>query len=147
MISRLRIRNLATIEDLAVDFRPGFSILTGETGAGKSIVIDGLRLVLGEKGSPEFIRTGEKEASVEAVFALPADLPQSSDIPLAEENEDIAEIANSYGSEIIMQIPVDKSLFESYVAGDPLVATHPNAPAAQSIMKLADAVMHLPLMK
>ncbi len=87
MISRLRIRNLATIEDLAVDFRPGFSILTGETGAGKSIVIDGLRLVLGEKGSPEFIRTGEKEASVEAVFALPAGLPQNCDLPLAEEKE------------------------------------------------------------
>jgi MinD superfamily P-loop ATPase len=69
-----------------------------------------------------------------------------ADLPGAQ-SQPISEIAHSYGNEIIMQIPVDKSLFESYVAGEPLVATHPDATAAQSIMKLADAVMHLPLMK
>jgi DNA repair protein RecN (Recombination protein N) len=87
MLSRLRIRNLATIEDLEVHLQKGFSILTGETGAGKSIIIDGLRLVLGEKSSPDFIRTGEKEASVEAVFSLPPSVRQIADIPLSDENE------------------------------------------------------------
>jgi len=50
------------------DLKKGFSIMTGETGAGKSIIIDGIRLVLGEKGSPDLIRTGKKETTVEAIF-------------------------------------------------------------------------------
>lgn len=68
MIKSLRIRNLATIEDLEIKLEEGFSILTGETGAGKSIIIDAIRLVLGEKGSSDIIRTGEKETSIEAIF-------------------------------------------------------------------------------
>jgi DNA repair protein RecN (Recombination protein N) len=70
MIDSLRIRNLATIDDLEINFERGFSILTGETGAGKSIIIEGIRLVLGEKGSQDMIRTGEKETSVEAIFPV-----------------------------------------------------------------------------
>jgi len=71
MLGSLRIKNLATIEDLEVRFQEGFSILSGETGAGKSIIIDGLRLLLGDKASPDLIRTGKTEATVEAVFRLP----------------------------------------------------------------------------
>ncbi len=71
MLGSLRIKNLATIEDLEVRFQEGFSILSGETGAGKSIIIDGLRLVLGDKASSDLIRTGKTEASVEAVFRMP----------------------------------------------------------------------------
>jgi DNA repair protein RecN (Recombination protein N) len=70
MIRSLRIKSLATIEDLEIELQEGFSILTGETGAGKSIIIEGIRLVLGEKGTPDMIRTGEKETSVEAIFPL-----------------------------------------------------------------------------
>lgn len=68
MIKSLRIRNLATIEDLEIRLENGFTILTGETGAGKSIIIDAIRLLLGEKGHPDLIRTGAKEASIEAVL-------------------------------------------------------------------------------
>jgi DNA repair protein RecN (Recombination protein N) len=71
MIKSLRIKNLATIEDIELNFKQGFSILTGETGAGKSIIIDGIKLLLGEKGSSDIIRTGKKEASIEAIFYLP----------------------------------------------------------------------------
>ncbi len=71
MIRFLRVKNLATIDDLQVDFDRGFSILTGETGAGKSIIIDSIRLVCGEKGSPDLVRTGKEEASVEAIFLQP----------------------------------------------------------------------------
>jgi len=70
MIKSLHIKNLAIIEDIELDLEDGFSILTGETGAGKSIIIDGIRLVMGEKGSPDMIRTGEKEISVETIFQL-----------------------------------------------------------------------------
>jgi len=71
MLGSLRIKNLATIEDLDLQFQPGFTILTGETGAGKSIIIDGIRLVLGDKAGADVIRTGKAEATVEAVFRLP----------------------------------------------------------------------------
>ena len=70
MIKFLRIRNLATIEDLELSLEEGFSILTGETGAGKSIIIDSIRLLLGEKGSADLIRTGKSEAVVEAAFLV-----------------------------------------------------------------------------
>lgn len=85
MLRFLRIKNLATIEDIELNFDPGFTILTGETGAGKSIIIDALKLLLGEKASPEIIRTGKSEASVEAVFEitdrsqLPEDLELEAD--------------------------------------------------------------------
>lgn len=72
MIKSLHIKNLATIEDLEIDFHAGFSILTGETGVGKSIIIGGVMLILGEKSSPDMIRTGEKETSLEAVFQTEA---------------------------------------------------------------------------
>ena len=71
MIKSLRIRNLATIEDIELNFEAGFSILTGETGVGKSIIIDGIKLLLGEKGSADMVRTGKREASVEAIFYVP----------------------------------------------------------------------------
>lgn len=68
MLKTLRIKNLATIEDIEINLKEGFSILTGETGAGKSIIIDGIRLILGEKSSVDKIRTGSREMSVEAAF-------------------------------------------------------------------------------
>jgi DNA repair protein RecN (Recombination protein N) len=71
MIRSLRIQNLATIEDLELQFKEGFSILTGETGVGKSIIIDGIKLILGERASPELVRTGKPEATIEAIFKLP----------------------------------------------------------------------------
>ena len=70
MIKFLHIRNLATIEDIELSFAEGFSILTGETGAGKSIIIDSIRLLLGDKGPADLIRTGKTEAAVEAIFSF-----------------------------------------------------------------------------
>jgi len=87
MLGSLRIKNLATIEDLEIRFQEGFSILTGETGAGKSIIIDGIKLVLGDKASPDLIRTGRAEATVEAVFRLPLSKGVSADLSFSEEGE------------------------------------------------------------
>ena len=87
MLGSLRIKNLATIEDLEIRFREGFSILSGETGAGKSIIIDGLKLVLGDKASPDLIRTGKTEATVEAVFRLPPVKGGPDELSLNEEGE------------------------------------------------------------
>lgn len=66
----MRIRNVAVIDHLEVDFEPGLNLLTGETGAGKSILIDALGLVLGSRASSELVRTGTDTAVVEAGFDL-----------------------------------------------------------------------------
>ena len=68
MLSLLHIENIAIIESADISFNPGFNVLTGETGAGKSIVIDAINAVLGERTSRELIRTGAKSALVTAVF-------------------------------------------------------------------------------
>jgi len=72
MLKTLRIKNFATIEDIELEFNSGFSILTGETGVGKSIIIESIRLGLGEKASSDIIRTGKSETSVETTFQIPA---------------------------------------------------------------------------
>lgn len=68
MLRELRIKNLAIIDDLEVRFHGGFNVLTGETGAGKSIIVDSLALALGSKIQPDLLRAGEKEAIVQAYF-------------------------------------------------------------------------------
>jgi DNA repair protein RecN (Recombination protein N) len=70
MLSWIRVRNIAVLEELQVDFGPGLNLLTGETGAGKTILIDALSLILGARGSTELVRTGAEEAFVEASFVL-----------------------------------------------------------------------------
>ncbi|MCU0243817.1 MAG: DNA repair protein RecN [Acidobacteria bacterium] len=87
MIKFLRVRNLATIEDLTLSFESGFSILTGETGAGKSIIIDAIRLILGEKASPDLVRTGRAEALVEAVFDVSGERLDLDGLPEPEDGE------------------------------------------------------------
>lgn len=72
MLKSLRIRNLATIEEMEIDFDSGFSILTGETGTGKSMIIGSIRVVTGERSRADIVRTGERETSVEAVFSEPS---------------------------------------------------------------------------
>ena len=73
MLTDLTIKNFAIIENLHVTFGPGFNVLTGETGAGKSIIIDAVNLLLGGRARGEIIRTGEDEATVEAIFDLRED--------------------------------------------------------------------------
>lgn len=71
MLRTLRIRNLATIEDLTVEFGPGLNVLTGETGAGKSIVVDALGLAAGDRADSALVRAGAERATVEAAFEAP----------------------------------------------------------------------------
>jgi DNA repair protein RecN (Recombination protein N) len=72
MLVELRLENYAVIDSLAVEFAPGLNLLTGETGAGKSILVDALALLLGEKASPDLVRAGAEKAVLAAVFELEA---------------------------------------------------------------------------
>ena len=68
MLTTLRIKNLALVNDLTLELRPGFNIVTGETGAGKSIVIGALNLILGQRADRNLIRAGAETCVIEAVF-------------------------------------------------------------------------------
>jgi DNA repair protein RecN (Recombination protein N) len=70
MLKELKIRNLAIIDDLTVRFAKGLNVLTGETGAGKSIVVDALGLSLGDRAQSDLVKSGEAEATVQAYFDL-----------------------------------------------------------------------------
>jgi DNA repair protein RecN (Recombination protein N) len=68
VLKELRIKNLAIIDDLTVRFESGLNVLTGETGAGKSIIVDALGLALGSRAQADFVRSGEKEAIIQGYF-------------------------------------------------------------------------------
>ena len=68
MLRYLRIQHVAVIETLEVEFGPGLTVLTGETGAGKSVLVDAIGLLLGGRASSDIVRTGEALATVQAVF-------------------------------------------------------------------------------
>ncbi len=83
MLAELYIRNFAIIDELRLQMAPGFNVLTGETGAGKSIILDAVMLVLGGRADTNMVRAGSETAYVEAIFTLPPEL-QTAVLPLLE---------------------------------------------------------------
>jgi DNA repair protein RecN (Recombination protein N) len=70
MLSTLNIKNFAIIDDIQISFKNGFSVLTGETGAGKSIILEAVNLLLGSRVSADLVRSGCKSAELEAFFKI-----------------------------------------------------------------------------
>src|SRR5947207_14792472 len=68
LLQLLRIKNLALVEDLEWEISPGFTAITGETGAGKSIIIGALQLLIGKRADKSLVRTGAEMCTVEAIF-------------------------------------------------------------------------------
>lgn len=87
MLESLHIQNYALIDDIELEFGPGFNVLTGETGAGKSIIVGALNLVLGARASAEGVRDGADRARVDAVFRIGA---PARDLAAALQESDIA---------------------------------------------------------
>ena len=89
MLSKLYIENIAVIERAEIDFSKGFNVLTGETGAGKSILVDSINAVLGQRTSRELIRTGADKAFVSAEFEdiSPAVLDELRQLGYEPDNE------------------------------------------------------------
>ena len=104
MLKELSIKNFAIIDQLRVEFRPGLNVFTGETGAGKSIVVDALSLALGERASGELIRTGSDEAVVEAAFELNGAGARAVRAVLAEQG-----IAAEQGEDLIVRRVISSS--------------------------------------
>ena len=101
MLRNLYIRNFALIDELETSFVDGLNVITGETGAGKSIVIGALKLILGARSSSELVRTGEAKAVVEARF----DIENRSDI----ENM-LEEAGLDTGAELIVRLALPSSM-------------------------------------
>lgn len=91
MIRLLNITNFATIEQLEVELGPGFSVLTGETGAGKSIIVDALSLLLGGRADVDTVRSGARQSRVEGIFLLSLDIFRKIKAALDEYGIDVDE--------------------------------------------------------
>lgn len=130
MIRELHIRNLALIEDLSLQFGKGFTVFTGETGAGKSILVGAIGLLLGDRAHAEMVRSGTDEAEVSGVFELgslpPAlrDLLQDLTIPVEDDQLIIRRriLRNGKNRVYVNQVPVPLSTLKR--AGDLLIDLH-----------------------
>ncbi len=91
MLRLLSVTNFATIEQLEIELAPGFGVLTGETGAGKSIIVDALSLLLGGRADVGMVRSGARRSRVEGIFLLGGDLAPEIDVVLGEYEIDVGE--------------------------------------------------------
>src|SRR5512144_2890774 len=98
MLKELSIRNFAIIDQLSVEFGPGLNVFTGETGAGKSIVVDALNLARGERASGDLMRSRGQEAVVQAAFELNSHSPAAVGSILSEQG-----IAREPGEDLIIR--------------------------------------------
>ncbi len=130
MIRELSVKNLALIEDLRVTFRDGFTVFTGETGAGKSILIGAIGLLLGDRASSEMVRSGSEEAEVTGIFELSwvserlSDLLDRADIALEDDQLIVRRVISLTGRNRVQlnSTPVPLSLLKEI--GDRLVDFH-----------------------
>ena len=86
MLSRLTIRNFAIVDHLEIEWQPGLNVITGETGAGKSILIDAVGALLGDRLGPEVVRSGAQRALVEGVFVVGPPDEASNDLQAKQED-------------------------------------------------------------
>lgn len=128
MLTSLLIKNYALIEEISVEIPPGFSVITGETGAGKSIVVGALGLLLGDRASSEMIRSGAEKAVVEGLFDIRknkrvAEILRASENDVSEELIVRREVTNKGQSRcFVNDSPVSVSLLKEI--GDALVDLH-----------------------
>ena len=129
MLTQLSIQNVVLIEKLVIDFKQGLCVLTGETGAGKSVLLDSLGLALGVRAESGLVRKGAKEASVTATFQIPDDhaafgVLNAANITIEDDVLLLRRMVNASGKSraYINDQPVSVSLLKS--VGDALVEIH-----------------------
>ena len=153
MLSRLNIRNLALVDSVSVSFQNGLNVITGETGAGKSLLIGALRLLLGERADKSMIRTGESSCGIEAIFELsdPSDVNAALEavgLPPCEHGLLIIRrtITESSSKNLVNDSPVTLPVLKAL--GDVLVDMHgpydhPSLLKSEAQMDILDAFGHL----
>ena len=115
MLSELTIKDLAIIDDLTIEFGSGLNVFTGETGAGKSIIVDAISLILGDRASGDLIRSGAGEARVEALFNLTAQAYGQVDRVLDEAG--VPTVESSGGDLVIKRIVQREGRNKVYING------------------------------
>src|SRR5579864_6354521 len=120
MITFLKVRNLAIVDELTIEPGEGLNVLTGETGAGKSLLIDSLEFLRGARGSTEMIRSGAEKMAAEAVFETPEEMIVKREIG-----------ANGRGRVLINGSPF--SVRELNAAMDPILEIHGQSDARERI--------------
>ena len=98
MLVHLSISNFAIIKHLEIDLKPGLNILSGETGAGKSIIINAMNLILGGRASADLIRSGCKDAKVESLFSFP-------------QNQAMARMLSDFGFSFDGELIINRTIF------------------------------------
>ncbi len=139
MLVELRIRNFAIIEGAALYFGPGFNVLSGETGAGKTIIMTALGLLLGGRASPDMIRAGQNEAVLEGLFELEGEAP----LP-----EGTHEFAESGQRELLIRrtLAADGGRSRAYVNGE-MATVQTLARMGQSLMQVYGQHEHQTLLR
>jgi DNA repair protein RecN (Recombination protein N) len=130
MISYLRVRNLAIVEEFAIEPGPGLNVLTGETGAGKSLLIDSLEFLSGARGSVDAIRTGEEKMSAEALFVLPEDAGALL--------EDLA--VDTEPAEGLLELVIRREISSS---GRGRLLLNGSLAAVRDLVKISDAILQI----
>ena len=126
MLLQLNIKNFALIENLSISFDRGFNVFTGETGAGKSILIDAINYVLGSKFSKDLIRTGENKTWVEAVFTI--------------ENEKTCEILGEMSIDYEDLVIVERETFQS---GKSIIKVNGKSVLVSNLRKITSSLLDI----
>lgn len=126
MLLQLNIKNFALIESLSISFDKGFNVFTGETGAGKSILIDAINYVLGSKFNKDLIRTGENKTFVEAVFTV--------------ENDRTCEILNELSVEYEDLVIIERETFQS---GKSIIKVNGRSVLVSNLKKITSTLLDI----
>jgi len=143
MLSSLTIKDFAIIDRVTLELGPGLTVITGETGAGKSILIDALNLVLGGRASTEVIRTGADSATVEALFDLDAATSQELRTRLSAAGVDDAETA----AQLVVRRVVSRSGRHRVYLNDALVTLSTLAEVASGLVDISGQHEHYSLLR